>query len=374
MSSHEDLVKRAEEIYRRKTAAYEKLMDQQQRFLEDNDRKLRALREKNDRLHPEQRSRRMKHRKRIDRRRREHEKRVRQQLLDAKTREQNRLKNRKKDKKDRLFKRRILITVGGAAAALFLFFFFESLIPGSFLHQKALTVTDLEEQEVLEASLIATKPYDELVGISEEQLLWNALMEHFGGNKNAVLGIMCNLHAESRFEASNLEDSNNERWDVTDDLYTEFVNRQSINKKDFLEARIRDDTTGYLTADNQWINLDGGYGYAQYTAYDKKEDLYQFAEQWFGPGGAGEQFKFNIGDPKMQTSFIITLLGKEQYREMNELIAHAGNTVDACYYWLKMYEEPYDPYCDGYYTLAFERAEAADQIKAVCDPLAADAG
>ncbi len=370
MTEWEQRSKKAEEIYQRKVAGYEKTFDRQHCFLEENDRRLEALREKNDRLHPERKKQLEKHRKRVDRIRKEHEKRVRTLFTEAEIRERNRLKKRKQDKKNRLMKKKILLITIGGGTALFLFILFESIIPGSRANQAAVMDENIEES-ALDAELVPTKPYDELLGTTEEQLLWDSLMVHFGGNKKAVLGVMCNLHAESGFEAANLEDSNNERWDVTDDLYTEFVNRQSINKKDFLEARIKDDTTGYLTADNQWVNLDGGYGYAQFTSYEKKEGLYQYAEQWFAPGGVGEQYRFNIGDPKMQASFIIRILESDEYREMNDLIAHAENTVDACYYWLKMYEEPYDPYCDGYYTLAFERAETADIIEALCDPAAA---
>jgi len=42
--------------------------------------------------------------------------------------------------------------------------------------------------------------------------------------------------------------------------------------------------------------------------------------------------------------------------------------VDACFLWLKYYEIPYDPYNDNYFTLAFDRAEPADEIHAQCAP------
>ena len=52
---------------------------------------------------------------------------------------------------------------------------------------------------------------------------------------------------------------------------------------------------------------------------------------------------------------------------MDYMIRNAQNVVDACYYWLKMYEIPYDPYNDNYFTLAFDRAAVADSIQAACD-------
>ena len=266
---------------------------------------------------------------------------------------------------------KIMLPAAGCVALIFLVVQF--VLPGTILKRKQI-IDDTPIEERLEAALSDAaeeeveigKEYARLEDTTEEQLLWDLLMDYFQGNRTAVLGVMCNLHAESNLTAANLEDYNNRLWDISDDIYTEEVNRKTIGKKDFLEARTVDSTNGYYNEDDQWVNRDGGYGYAQFTAYDKKEALYQFAEQWFGPGGQGENYKFNIGDPVMQAHYVIELLKSDEYHEMEDLIRNAEVTVDACYYWLKMYEEPYDPYCDGYYTLAFERAEVADEIESRC--------
>ena len=39
--------------------------------------------------------------------------------------------------------------------------------------------------------------------------------------------------------------------------------------------------------------------YAQYTSYENKEKLYSYAKLWFSKGGQGEDYRFNIADPKM---------------------------------------------------------------------------
>ena len=79
-------------------------------------------------------------------------------------------------------------------------------------------------------------------------------------------------------------------------------------------------SNGYYNEYDQWVNRDGGYGYAQYTAYVKKEELYLFAENWFGPGGEGEGYKFNIGDPKMQAAFVVYLLDSDDYAKLDSYI------------------------------------------------------
>ena len=291
------------------------------------------------------------------------------------------IRERLRGKQKKKFQKKLIrILIFSGIAVFLVFFLVELILPGSFLKKRRI-LSDTPLDEVLEAALDGGddeeegeeenelsfgKEYARLDGITEEQLLWNLLMDYFDGSKPAVLGIMCNLHAESAFSASNLEDYNNRLWDITDDIYTEEVNRKTIDKQDFLESRTVDSTNGYYNENDQWVNRDGGYGFAQFTAYDKKEALYQFAEQWFGPGGPGAGYKFNIGDPEMQAHFVIHLLNSEEYHEMEDLIRHAAVPVDACYYWLKMYEEPYDPYCDDYYTLAFERAAVADQIEERC--------
>ncbi len=277
-----------------------------------------------------------------------------------------RLAGKKKQNQARTYQM-IAAAVGLILAGVFL----EFLVPGSILKRKQIIPdTPIEEQTQLseiQTDLFPPKEYDTLNGITEQQLLWDLLMDHFEGNKNAVLGVMCNLYCESEFKASNLEDYNNKIWEIEDNDYTELVNLQTIGKKDFLESRHIDQTNGYYNKNNLWVNKDGGYGYAQFTAYEKKERLYGFAENWFGPGGEGEDYKFNIGDAKMQAHFVVHLLESEEYKKMDHMIRTAQTAVDACYYWLKMYEIPHDPYNDGYYTLAFDRAASADEIEAACD-------
>lgn len=209
------------------------------------------------------------------------------------------------------------------------------------------------------------KEYDTL-DMTEEEYLWQVLNEHYDGNETAVLGVMCNLKAESEFRAANLENYNNQIWDVDDDTYLEEINGRFISRDDFLESRYQEFTNGYRNDEHNWVNLDGGYGYAQYTAYDKKEMLYNYAEDWFARGGPGEKYRFNIADPKMQANFVVYLLESEKYKKMDEKISNAPTIVDACYIWLKKYEIPKDPYKDNYYTLSFKRAAVAEEIRDFC--------
>ncbi len=311
---------------------------------------------------------------RYDQIRKEREEKIEKYRNDRRIIQENRRKRKENDTNNR-YALRSKLTVGIGVISLFMIFFLmQCIMPGSLFRKKGwvgkenATSTDATPiiSENIEETLKPEKNYTSDEEENEKQRLWNLLLKHYDGNINAVLGVMCNLYSESRFESSNLEDYNNDIWELDDNTYTDYINRGEISKQDFLEARTYEMTNGYYNDYSQWVNVDGGYGYAQYTAYIKKEELYQFAEQWFGPGGKGENYRFNIGDPEMQAHYLIYLLENDEFQTMDTSLKNSQTVVDACYYWLKYYEVPYDPYCDNYYTLSFERAAHADEIKAEC--------
>lgn len=310
------------------------------------------------------------HRQRIDRNLEAHEEYVQNLYQETKLRDKNRLKRIEADKSNANLKKFIRRSAVGAAVLVFIIAMIEICIPGSFLKSRGI----IDDTPVDEAIMMAVekndapveKQYNTLNGITEEQLLWDLLMEHFDGNETATLGVMCNLKSESRFEAGNLEDYNNQIWEIEDTEYTEKINRHTIGKQDFLEARLLNTTNGFYNKYGEWVNIDGGYGYGQYTSYAKKEGLYHYAEIWFGPGGPGEEYKFNIADPEMQAHYVVSILESDEFKSLDKQIRNSKKVVDACYLWLKMYEIPQDPYCDNYFTLSFERASSAEAIREAC--------
>ncbi len=335
---------------------------------EKTDERIRKIRERQD-------ERILRRRESVQNRRAAYDEKVRTAYEEARIREENRMRRDEADLRNNRIPKRWILGVFSILGVLLIYLSVQFFLPGTFLKRKAVISderlgTELIPLEELfgQKGTLVEKQYDKLVNITQEQYIWNALMDYFGGNRTATLGVMCNLKAESHFSASCLEDYNNEIWDVNDIAYTEKINRRTIDRKDFLESRYNGASNGYLNGERLWVNRDGGYGFAQYTAYDKKDDLYRFADTWFSPGGPGENYLFNIGDPKMQTGYLIRILESEEYSGMTRMIRNAQSVVDACYYWLKVYEVPYDPYCDNYYTLAFERAEAAEEIRRNCDP------
>ena len=310
---------------------------------------------------------------RISRRRREADRRFLRAVEEAQIRERNRAKRVERSLRSGMIPRRWRIGSLTILIALIIFLITEAVIPGSFLKRENASAAQKRQVELIPMEHLQQREAENATAEEEpgdtrpeQQIIWEVLMDYYGGNKTAVLGIMCNLNAESKLKAGTLEDYNNELWGIDDDTYTDQLNERLIDRKDFLESRHGGVTNGYFNKDQKWVNLDGGYGYAQFTAYDKKEELYRFADQWFSPGGRGEGRKFDISDPEMQANYLIRILESDRYSSMNYMIRHAEKVVDACYYWLKYYEVPYDPYHDDYFTLAFDRAESADRIEREC--------
>ena len=223
------------------------------------------------------------------------------------------------------------------------------------------------QDEKLFAEVFEMVPYLENgEDVEEDQLLWKVLYRHFDGNETAVIGVMCNLKAESDFRANNLENLNNQRWNVDDEVYTDEVNKGLVTREDFLFSRYKGQTDGYVNKYLEWANVDGGYGYAQCTSYEKKEQLFSFAEAWFEEGGPGEYRHFDIADPEMQANFIVFLLESPEYADVDQLLRFSLTDAEACHVWLSRYEIPFDPYKDGYKTLSKERAAFADEIREHC--------
>lgn len=224
--------------------------------------------------------------------------------------------------------------------------------------------SDSNEQDdsiyILEYSDYApVNPKKEVSASEEELIIWKVFNEYFEGNQNVVVGIMCNIQAESGFIGKNLERTNNLRWGITDNEYTTGVNTGSISKEDFCKSTYNGDTKGYYNSYGEWANEDGGYGIAQFTTFAKKKELYEYAVDYF------KDSTFDIGDAEMQARFLCSCLDND-FSYIKEALLETTTIEEACIVWLKLYEIPYDPYDDGYVTTGKKRAENAEDIIMAC--------
>mgnify|MGYP007069877207 CR=1 FL=1 len=207
----------------------------------------------------------------------------------------------------------------------------------------------------------------------EERLLYSRLNDYFWDNENgkentaAVVGILCNIYEESGFKANNLQNSYELTLGMSDDAYTDAVNNGTYSKDSF-------------------ISDSAGYGYCQYTIREKKQSLYEYADNWFNnEEGIGYGQTFDIASPEMQSYYVVYLLDElypataEKLKELTTKYDQSTEegweeaVYEATYIWLTDYERPDPQYtllngspCNNYYEVATVRATNANTIYNIC--------
>ncbi len=131
------------------------------------------------------------------------------------------------------------------------------------------------------------------------------LLDVFDGNDIAVCGIMGNLSVESggTFNGNQLEDSFQNAWGVTDEEYTEGVDRDRYvgatyfmmygkgKDEDTIHKFSHDHTTDHH---QESATMGAGYGISQFTYYNKKEDIFNLSRT----------LNCSVGDLKMQLYYM----------------------------------------------------------------------
>ncbi len=188
-----------------------------------------------------------------------------------------------------------------------------------------------------------------------EVYIWNTLMEYFEGDEIPVLGVMCNIQAESGFVANNLENTVVDRWKLTDKEYTTLINSGEITKEDFMTATYNGDSVGY-DAGGYWVNNAGGYGLFQLTDYLEKKRYYEFAEKYFDE----KNEIFDIGSSAAQMEYIKYYLD-DLNPDLKSKLVNAESVEAAVEIWVREYERPADIEKE-----VSARAQTASQIRAAC--------
>jgi hypothetical protein len=116
-------------------------------------------------------------------------------------RAKNKIKEIIKDRKNILTKKRIIFGAVSLLLIVALVFILEVILPGTKLKRdEIIDDTPIDELFSIDnVSLVPTKEYRTYIGVNECDIIWNLLYDHFDGNETAVLGVMCNIMAESAF-------------------------------------------------------------------------------------------------------------------------------------------------------------------------------
>jgi len=125
-----------------------------------------------------------------------------------------------------------------------------------------------------------------------EKEIWDFLKQS-GFNDFAIAGLMGNLFAESGLKPTNLENTYNNEFNLSDSEYTEKVDNGTYTN--FIKDR-------------------AGYGLAQWTYWTRKQNLLNFAKSK----------NKSIGDLEMQLEFLIKEL-KESFESVYHTLKNASS-------------------------------------------------
>lgn len=146
-----------------------------------------------------------------------------------------------------------------------------------------------------------------LKGKTNEEKIWNFLKEN-GMNDFGTAGLMGNLKAESNCSPTNLQNTYEKKFGMTDTEYTKQVDREEYKN---------------------FVKDSAGYGLAQWTYWSRKQGLLNYANQ----------MKTSIGDLEMQLKYLMKEL-KVGYVSVLKVLQTATSVRQASDVVLLQFERP----------------------------------
>ena len=147
-----------------------------------------------------------------------------------------------------------------------------------------------------------------LIENTNEEKIWNYLYSKIK-NEYGVAGLMGNLKAESALNPINLQNSGNKKLNMTDEEYTSKVDNGFYGN--FIKDGI-------------------GYGLAQWTYWNRKQNLYNYAKSK----------GISIGNLEMQLDFLITQELQKGYKSVWNYLLIAKSVREASDVVLTQFEKP----------------------------------
>lgn len=137
--------------------------------------------------------------------------------------------------------------------------------------------------------------------------IWDILLGKIK-NPYGVAGLMGNLYAESAMRSNNLQDTFEKKLGYSDDGYTQAVDNETYKK---------------------FVEDNAGYGLAQWTYYNRKYKLLQYAKNK----------QKSIGDYELQLEFLYEEL-KTSYKNVLNILENATSIQEASNAVLMNFENP----------------------------------
>lgn len=131
-----------------------------------------------------------------------------------------------------------------------------------------------------------------------------------GLTREGACGLLGNLEAESGLRANNLQNTYNNKFNISDEEYTESVDNGSCSKETF-------------------INDKAGYGLAQWTFWSRKQGLYEYAQLTSS----------SIGCTKIQCEYLIKEL-ESSFKKVIAFLRETNSVEEASNVVLLEFERP----------------------------------
>jgi hypothetical protein len=142
----------------------------------------------------------------------------------------------------------------------------------------------------------------------DQRVLYNKLKKEIKSDYG-ICGLLGNLRIESGYRGNNLQNSYNKKLNLTDEEYTAKVDNGSYTN---------------------FVHDHAGYGLVQWTFWDRKQNLYNFAKSE----------KKSIGDENMQVSFLLKEI--KAYKHVWNVINSTTSIKEAAEVVMLEYEKPGD--------------------------------
>ena len=131
-----------------------------------------------------------------------------------------------------------------------------------------------------------------------------------GATPQGAAAVLGNWYWESGWAPNNLENGSNSKGGVSDDEFTDMVNNGTISKEEFISSK------RFGLYSKAGVEDGYGYGLGQWTALERKNALYDFAQDY----ATQHNKEFDIADINMQLEFFWTEITESYYATAYEAI------------------------------------------------------
>ena len=179
--------------------------------------------------------------------------------------------------------------------------------PAPFVYNKGKHTWDEFIEKIIGKNLATVSVLPKTVDVNKKddsEIIWDYLIKECKLNEYAAAGIMGNLYAESGLKSTNLQNSYEKKFGLSDEEYTKSVDEGTYLKETFIHDK-------------------AGYGLAQWTYWSRKQGLYEFTkEKGVSIGDLIMQLEYFWKEICSKPSLKLRLQNAKSIREASNIMLH----------------------------------------------------